>query len=342
MPKILVLFTGGTVGCKASGGEIGLDGEDRFKLLELYTNRYGKDDVEFIPLSPFFMLSETLSGLKIQQLCESVENSIAKYCEEIAGIIVTHGSDTLQYSGAALALYLGKVKVPVILVASNYVLEDERANGLSNFRGAVLGICNKILPCVYIAYKNAEEPVNLHIATRCLPHGHLDDRLYSLVGIRYSYEEDVEHWNSFSDAGEEIANVTLSLPEKEHSPVMWCPIYPGVVYPKELDEMSAVLLSTYHSGTLTGGAELTRFLSMAKEMEVPVFLCGNGIEESYTSVKEWDDGVCILPVSSPIAIYMKLWLLTETYQQNMLLQKKETLQDYLKHKILENIAEEFV
>ena len=61
---------------------------------------------------------------------------------KVDGIILTHGSDTIQYT-AALLSYVLKPEIPVMIVCSNYVLEDEKANGFDNFCAAVDFIKNK-------------------------------------------------------------------------------------------------------------------------------------------------------------------------------------------------------
>ena len=67
---------------------------------------------------------------------------LAKYIKEqiesekYDGIIITHGTDTLQYTSAMLGYMFDDVSIPIVLVSSNYVLEDKRANGLINLSKA--------------------------------------------------------------------------------------------------------------------------------------------------------------------------------------------------------------
>ena len=96
------------------------------------------DNTEFATLNPYTILSENLSSEHLNILTDTVVSNIALY----DGIIVTHGSDTLQYSASALAYAVGCESVPVVLVSSNFPLEDERANGIYNFIGAVEFINN--------------------------------------------------------------------------------------------------------------------------------------------------------------------------------------------------------
>ena len=69
--------------------------------------------------------------------------------ETLSGVILTHGTDTLAYSAAALSLLLSDVSIPVLLVSSHYPLEDARQNGRQNFRAAVDFIKQAGVPGVY-------------------------------------------------------------------------------------------------------------------------------------------------------------------------------------------------
>lgn len=53
------------------------------------------------------------------------------------GIVVTHGTDTLQYTSAFLAYIFDGLNVPIVLVSANYPLDDSRSNGFENFVGAI-------------------------------------------------------------------------------------------------------------------------------------------------------------------------------------------------------------
>ena len=50
--KILVVFTGGTIGCVRKGEVLSPDNEQKYMLTQMYLDRYG--DVDFDPLSARF------------------------------------------------------------------------------------------------------------------------------------------------------------------------------------------------------------------------------------------------------------------------------------------------
>lgn len=68
----------------------------------------------------------------------------------VEGIILTHGSDTIQYTASFLSCIEEFTHIPVMVVCSNYVLTDNRANGLRNFSAAVdLSGTNAVMVCLF-------------------------------------------------------------------------------------------------------------------------------------------------------------------------------------------------
>lgn len=145
--KILVVFTGGTIGSCYNDGVISPDSNTRYKLIEMYKQNGGC--AEFDAISPYTVLSENLNGEYFNLLYNSVKENINNY----DGIIVTHGTDTLQYTSAVLSYMFGFCNTPIVLVSANYPLESEKSNGLENFSAAVDFIKSGNNKGVFVAYK---------------------------------------------------------------------------------------------------------------------------------------------------------------------------------------------
>ena len=94
--KILVIFTGGTIGTSIKNGWADIDANTKYMLLNGYNN---KDNIEFVTASPYSTLSENLSAKHLNLLQKEIADNIIK---DFDGIIVTHGTDTLQYSATAI------------------------------------------------------------------------------------------------------------------------------------------------------------------------------------------------------------------------------------------------
>ena len=66
--KILVVFTGGTIGCVRKGEVLSPDNEQKYMLTQMYLDRYG--DVDFDTAEPYTVLSENLEGGHMNRLAD--------------------------------------------------------------------------------------------------------------------------------------------------------------------------------------------------------------------------------------------------------------------------------
>lgn len=287
--KILVIFTGGTIGSTVSGEYISTDGNKPYIILEKYNKEF-PNTIEWNTTSPYTILSENASVNTYRMLAASVKEGLKK---DYDGIIVTHGSDTLQYSAAFLSLILGDEIPPVMLVSSNYVLEDERANGMENFRAAVDFIANHRGRGVFVPYKNNGEDVRVHRGQLLMPHMPYSDYLYSLDGKYYEAEVAFEEPEYDKDTG-----------------IMMLYAMPGFSYPKLTKDVKKILLQAYHGGTFcVEDVQFRELINEAKELLIPVYLVGANPETDYDSCKEYEKlGIKVLKHISPIYAYMGLWV----------------------------------
>ncbi len=305
--NILVVFTGGTIACSENGGSLSPNVKNSAVLLNMYSKV--DDSVNFISAQPYSILSENLSAENLITLY----NCIKSYdLSSFDGVIVAHGTDTLQYTSAFLSYTFGLCDTPIVLVSANYPLSDERSNGFANFCTAVDFIKSKSANGVFVAYKNEGESPKIHRASRILAHTAYSDSVFSIFNSFYgeivdnslvknpSYTE-LEDETCFADSVENIIS----------SKVLKLNPYVGFSYPI-LDDLNikAVLLEGYHSGTLnTDSKELKEFCSEAEKLNIPVFLTGACKGFFYESKLLFDKlKIKVLPPASPIAMYIKLWL----------------------------------
>ena len=306
--KILVIFTGGTIGSfYDDAGYISSDSAKPYKLLKLYNEKF-PNDIIFDTACPYTILSENLDGTHLSMLAAAVRPALGQNYD---GIIITHGSDTLQYTAAYLSYILGNDTLPVVLVAANYVLEDSRSNGLTNFAGAVTFIREHGGRGVFASYANTGEECLIHRGLLLMPHTMADDYLRSLDN---SYFGSITHGHFHPNPSyQEVMNSVIcdngdNLDADSH--VMWINVHPGMSLPKPPDDTRAVLISAYHSGTLsTGSSAFTDWLSHLRARGIPVFLSGATPGPDYATCESYDAlGIKVLPHMSPVAAYMKLWL----------------------------------
>lgn len=163
MKKILVIFTGGTIGSVKNENTINVNESSSYCLLDLYDKYQDKRDVKFDILQPFNILSEDLipnDWLVLYNTLTSV--NIMNY----DGIIILHGTDTLPYTSAALSYLFNHTPIPIVLTASNYPIDDSRSNGLINFINSVDFILNNKISGVFVIFQNVLGDILVHIGTR--------------------------------------------------------------------------------------------------------------------------------------------------------------------------------
>ncbi len=316
--KILVIFTGGTIGSTVDNGYISTDDQKTYRLIEQY-NEQNFLDVEFTFAEPYSLLSENLTGEHLRKLGDCIlENQHKGY----DGIIVTHGTDTIQYSAAAMGYYLPNISIPIQFVSSNFVLEDPAANGLANFTYAVEFIAKKRGTGVFVIYRNNDNIIYVHRGTRLLPHLPYNDDLISIQGQYYglyqdgAYKPNSNYTLSQGTKSKDI-QISLSLPQTWDSQILCIYPYPGMCYPQIKEDKKAILLETYHSGTICSiTPQMEDFFHTVTEKGIPIFLTGADEGPDYESVKMWKNHkVCTLPLASPIAMYIKLWMTLQSKEQ---------------------------
>ncbi len=331
--NILVVFTGGTIGSKITDGYIAPEVEGHYTLIDRYQLLAEKNDTEpadFEIIQPYNILSENLSAFHINQLITCLKDCLSGESqtdgERFDGIIVTHGTDTIQYTSAALGYAFAASDIPIVLVSSNYIPDDERANGPMNFYSAVefIRYCanNHNTKGVFVSYLNEGEVPIIHRATRLLPHTAYSDKLYSIAGKAYGCFKN----NTFIPDNDDADNNSLDSVQyseielDRQSAVLYLRPVPGQSYPSIEEHIKAILFDTYHSGTLcTDDNDFTDFINTAIKRNIPVFLTGAENRIGYASTRIYKDmNINILPKASPIAMYMKLWLLTSAYNGSAL------------------------
>lgn len=332
--KICTIFTGGTIGSVlGADGYIGPKDGTPFRLLSMYTERY-ETDVTFETEEPYRILSENLNGENLTKLFQSVQQVLDK--GEVDGIIVTHGTDTLQYGAAMLGYVFGGSSIPIVLVSSNYVLEDARANGLINFHYAVEFIKGGYGKGVFVSYCNIGENPTIHRATRLQPCIPYSDYVASVQNAWYGR---FENGNYIANCEYHVKEGQVTLFEngrdvvltKEAQGILYIHPHVGMYYPKLTNKTRAVLHGSYHSGTICVEGALRQFVQEAQQYHVPIYLTGfTAGTDAYETVQVYEKlGVQIIHTSSEVAQYCKLWLAISNGLDESSLMKMSVAEDFV-------------
>lgn len=306
MKKILVLFTGGTIGSITTDGIIDVEREGKYAVVEAYKSAYG-DDVEFECRQILNILSENMGFSGWEKMIHEI-NSIdtALY----SGVILTHGSDTLAYTSALLGMYFRHFNIPLFIIASNKPIGEKGSNGLFNFTSAVGLIKEGKYKGVFTLYERVMLP------TRVIPADTCRDRfgVYGYDGFNdFSVFSGVSE-NMLSRPRERIFHNDVKFGKR----VLFIEGYPamdfGCFVPNE--DTAAVLYSPYHSATAcTDVSEgksyaLTEFIKGCITKNIMVYICGLKRKVPiYSTVEEIiKAGSIPIYTTSAVAAYMKLLL----------------------------------
>lgn len=308
--KILILFTGGTIGSAVepteAGETISLAKDGKYKLLAAYRAQT-HDDAEFDTAEPMCILSEQMTLANEAALIAAVKEALPDY----DGIVVTHGTDTLAYTAAALSYACGLCEKPVVLVSSGYVIGDPRANGVDNLAAALALIRSGCGRGVYVSYRNTGEVCTLYRASRLLMHQPFSDSVFARGGASYLWKAGrivpVPGYTEHPDGREVLPAPHLA---KTQGRVLQIFPTPALVYPDVPTEVCAILHHTYHSGTLRTDAAFAAFAANMRARGIPVFVSGFPDGVPYESTIAYHDaGVQLLPQISPLAAFVKLHML---------------------------------
>lgn len=294
--KILVIFTGGTIGSDSEGKNVALSGASKKMLIEKYCESYG-DSVMFDTLSPINILSENVQKRDLEKLYACIKSVNA---DEYDGIIVTHGTDTLCFTVNWLSQILCDISVPLVVVSSLYPLTDARNNGIKNFAGAVCFIEKTRLRGVYCAFANDNENCKIHLGSRLVYPDEINGFYHSALGAHFAEIADGEVVLSHSPLIPSVNDVK-SLRTAPPAPALCDEIVlitmrsllNFAVYDFTVVKPKAVIIELSHSGTVcTEGEELNfkKFAAYCKLQGVPVILApvmrGAGVYDSMSNVPD--------------------------------------------------------
>lgn len=280
--KVLIIHTGGTIGSSVKNNYISVDTTP--DIVKYASEKY--KDINFHTISPYKILSEYLNSKHINTILDQVDANIKQF----DGIIITHGSDTIHYTAAALALCI-KTEIPIMVVCAAKPPADPHSNAYDNFDLAVKYIISKKHKGVFVPYKNdGENTAKIHDPLTLLPHQGFSADLHS---DGTSNINKVEFYNK-------------RLCEEDN--VLIVCSYPDCVYPQLDKKIKSVILIPYHSGTLCCDGKFKKFCDDATCLGIRIYtLARNGTQ--YESVKEFSNlGIeCINGVSlSALYIMLKL------------------------------------
>lgn len=261
MNKILLILTGGTI-CSYENADVkrATDAESaKYKIISEFRKSGSPfNGVEFDTVMPLDTLSENMTFQKWNVLLDELRKVKSEY---YSGIIILHGTDTLAYTASLLSLVMSEKNLPVCLVSSHSPIDCEGTNANINFRAAVELIMGGIEPNVYAVYQNSDNKTYIHYGAHLLQCGNYSNDFFSKDMFAV---DDIEAVCAESKAFEVNNNLLNEIKALDAKVLLITP-FVGLDYNSiNLNDVSAVVHTTYHSQTVCVEGENNSFTDFAK------------------------------------------------------------------------------
>lgn len=145
--NIALVITGGTIAARSNPKKGGVDWLDTPEsLFSYYPELFSLVNVSVVSV-PFMKASEDMDFHDWGKIARVVQELHDR--EDIEGVVVTHGTDFLHYTSAALSYFLQDLSKPIVLTYSQRSIDrassDARLNLLCSARVAISDIAEVIL-----------------------------------------------------------------------------------------------------------------------------------------------------------------------------------------------------
>jgi glutamyl-tRNA(Gln) amidotransferase subunit D len=165
LPKVALISTGGTIASKidyrTGGVHAALSAEELYASVPELANHASID--------PEVLMSEYSENLRPEHwtlIAEKIAEKIKTY--KYRGIIVSHGTDTMHYTAAALSFALQKLPVPVVLVGAQRSSDRPSSDAALNLLGATIFAAESKCAGVFVAMHagTSDDAIACHVGTR--------------------------------------------------------------------------------------------------------------------------------------------------------------------------------
>ena len=272
--RIALILTGGTICSRAdSSGARRSDAGTAVTVLEdYYRAHHPYSSVAFDVMMPLDKLSEDLTP---EDWCELIRAIASLGAELPDGIIIAHGTDTLEQTASMLSAALFGISIPVILVSAIAPLDDPSGNGHANFAAAVRLICRNLEPGVWAVYENSDGEMYLHRGFELEPCKH--DSLSFFSSGMQTVDAVLEAPKMIAKKEARLDLRALGEHAQQVPEVLLLRPYNGLRYDRiDLNGLAAVVHGTYHSETANASRYspygMQTLLLRCREAGLPCFL----------------------------------------------------------------------
>jgi glutamyl-tRNA(Gln) amidotransferase subunit D len=225
LPAIGLIITGGTIASKANqatGGVSPIADADEFlsfypELLEIV--RIKKLEI------PFKIFSENMNSEGWIKMAETVKGMLED--TEIKGIVISHGTDTLHYTSAALSFFLRNLNKPVVLTYSQRSIDRASSDASLNLQCAARMALSDCAEVMLVGHASSNDDYCFAMRGTKVRKMHSSTRdafkPINAKPIAKVYPDKVEFISEYKKAGKEKFEVDTSFTDK----VALIKFYPG-------------------------------------------------------------------------------------------------------------------
>jgi glutamyl-tRNA(Gln) amidotransferase subunit D len=165
LPKVALISTGGTIASKIDYRTGGVHAA--FSADELYASV--PELANYASIDPEVLMSEYSENLRPEHwtlIAEKVAEKIKT--DKYRGIVVSHGTDTMHYTAAALSFALQNLPVPVVLVGAQRSSDRPSSDAALNLLGATIFATRSEYAGIFVAMHagTSDDTISCNIGTR--------------------------------------------------------------------------------------------------------------------------------------------------------------------------------
>lgn len=262
--SIMLITTGGTIGSTIESDSINVS-QGQQQLRTRINKLCQHQSISLTTQAVFNKNSEDLTPTDWLVLIHCIEQLITAGVDKI---IITHGSDTMAYTAAALAICFQQQPIKIVLTGSCFPLNHPRSDVSANLLGALAAISEPtITQGVYISWANQQGKTDVINAMDTKP------MAFDELSFKGCFEQLVGTFKSPDKPFQRNLRSRCTLPTplalqsskiernalaRSGKRIIQLVCYPGidiVQFCSNLAAGSCIILSLYHSGTASGQAD---------------------------------------------------------------------------------------
>ncbi|MCI0768379.1 type I asparaginase [Bacillus sp. TL12] len=269
MKKLMLLTTGGTIA--SLEGKNGLVPE--MKADEILSHLPGLNLLCQIDSKPLMNIDST--NMQPEYWVE-IAKSIYDHYHDYDGFVITHGTDTMAYTSAALSYMLQDVEKPIVITGSQIPISFKKTDAKRNISDAIRFACEEI-GGVYVVFDGRVIQGTRAIKLRTKSYDSFESINYPYVAS--IHEDDIEYNKPFHSP----KNKEIKLDTSLCTDVSLVKLFPGIK-PEFFDflknQCQGIVIESYGSGGIPfQGRNILEKLNELTECGISVVITTQCLEE---------------------------------------------------------------